>query len=381
MFRRILIYFTFWRVSLFFVAFLAIYFLPVFGARFPYADRVLEITHLPNWIWGFGNFDGVHYLRIAQDGYAAQYSQAFFPLYPILVRIFSYIIPKNPTLDLTFYNDPSYFYSGILLSNVFLLAGLYFFYKLLRLDFDKKTSALSVIFLLAVPTSFYFGAVYAESLFLFLTVLSIYFIRKKKFFLGAIIVAIATATRIFGIFLIPLYAIEALKSKNRINLIWTAISPIGIFAYVLFLKLKFNNPLYFFTSQPVFGASRSVNEIILLPQVIYRYIKIFFSINFASLPFFVAAVEFLYVLIPLVLLIMFFKRMRLSYWIFSVAALIFPTLTGTFSSMPRYALTYMLLLVPYLVVALGKYYKKAAVVLSVLGGILLGLFIRGYWIS
>lgn len=368
-------------MALFFVAFLSIYFLPVFGARFPYADRVLEVTHLPNWIWGFGNFDGVHYLRIAQDGYQAQYSQAFFPLFPILVKMFSYVFPRNPSLDLTLYTDPSYFYSGLILSNMLFLAGLYFFYKLVRLDFDKNVSLLSVIFLLVFPTAFYFCSIYAESLFLLLSVSSIYLIRKNKFFWGAVLIAFATATRVFGLFLILVYLIEALKSKNRTNLLWLLITPLGILAYMLFLKIDFNNPIYFFTSQPVFGASRSVNEIILLPQVLFRYIKIFLSVNFLSSSFFIAATEFLFSLVPLALLVLLFKKMRLSYWVFSIFALILPTLTGTFSSMPRYALTYMLLLVPYTIVWIGKYRKVAFVVLSLLEAVLLGLFVRGYWVA
>lgn len=381
MFKKIALYFTVWRVALFFVAFLAIYFLPVFGARFPYADRVLAITHLPNWIWGFGNFDGVHYLRIAQDGYQAQYSQAFFPLYPILVRVFAFFIPKNPLLDTAIFTDPAYFYSGLILSNGFFLAGLYFFYKLLRLDFKKEIALLSLIFLLIFPTSFFLGAIYSESLFLLLAVLSIYLIRKNKFFWGAAVIALATATRIFGIFLIPLYIIEALKSKNKLNLIWTIITPIGIIAYILFLKLNFDNPLYFLTSQPVFGASRTGGEIILLPQVIYRYVKIFLSTNVLSLPFFTAASEFIFTLVPLTLLLVFIKKMRLSYWIFSITSLLLPTLTGTFSSMPRYALTYMFLFTPYLVVWVKKYQKAVFVMLSALGCVLLTLFIRGYWVA
>jgi len=143
MFKKIALSFVGWRVALFIFAFLSIYLLPAFGARFPYADRVLEITHLPYWIWGWGNFDGVHYLRIAQDGYLAQYSQAFFPFYPLLVRIFSFIFPKIPNLDTNIFTDPSYFYSGLILSNIFFLASLFVFYKLLDIDFKKSVAVWS----------------------------------------------------------------------------------------------------------------------------------------------------------------------------------------------------------------------------------------------
>jgi len=88
--------------------------IPHFGNSFPYADRVLAITGLPEWIWGWGGFDGVHYLRIAQNGYQDLYYQAFFPLFLLLIRIFNFFPRLN--LDPRLYVDPSFFYTGILLS-------------------------------------------------------------------------------------------------------------------------------------------------------------------------------------------------------------------------------------------------------------------------
>src|SRR3989344_6875835 len=98
MFKKIFSLFLIWRIGLFFVAFLASFIFPGFKTSFPYANIALEVTNLPNWIWGFGNFDGVHYLRIAQNGYNAEFSQAFFPFYPLLINFFN-ILPKTLTLD------------------------------------------------------------------------------------------------------------------------------------------------------------------------------------------------------------------------------------------------------------------------------------------
>lgn len=381
MFKKILTTFFIWRIALFFIAFLSVYFLPVFGARFPYVDKVLEITHLPYWVWGFGNFDGVHYLRIAQDGYLAQYSQAFFPLYPILIKIFAAIIPKNPLLDTAFFTDPAFFYSGLILSNLFFLGALFVLYKLINIDFKRDIAFLSIIFLLVFPTSFFFGSIYTESLFLLLSVSSIYLIRKGNFFWAAVLIALATSSRVFGVLLIPLYLIEVYKSKNKLNYLWSLITPAGILGYMLYLKLNFNNALYFLTSQPIFGASRSVNEIVLLPQVIYRYIKIFLSVSIMSLPFFISMVEFLSVLIPLTLLLIFFKKMRLSYWVFSLSVLILPTLTGTFSSMPRYVLIPMIFIFPHLIIRFRKYVRSVILASVILGILLTILFVRGYWVA
>lgn len=358
MLRKIFFSFLTWRVALFLLAFLSIYFLPVFGARFPYADRVLEITHLPNWIWGFGNFDGVHYLRIAQDGYFAQYSQAFFPLFPILIRIFSFVFPRVTSLDTSIFTDPAYFYSGIILSNLFFLGALYVLYKLINIDFKKDIAFLSIILLLILPTSFFFGSVYTESLFLLLAVSAIYLIRKGHFFWAAILISLSTAARITGVLLIPLYLIEAFQSKKKINYLWTLITPLGILAYMYYLKVAFNDPLYFLTSQPVFGAGRIGNGIVLLPQVIYRYAKIFLTTKIFTLPFFNAFLEFAATLIPLSLLLAYIKKMRLSYWVFSISALLLGTLTGTFSSMPRYALISVIFLLPLLVSRLENLFGR-----------------------
>ena len=381
MFKKIASYFIIWRVSLFFIAFLSIYFLPVFGARFPYAERVLEITRLPYWIWGFGNFDGVHYLRIAQDGYLAQYSQAFFPIFPLLIRFFSLIFPRIPNLDTNIFTDPTYFYSGIILSNLFFLGALYMFYKLINIDFKKDVAYLSVILLLVFPTSFFYGAIYTESLFLLLAASSIYLIRKEHFFWATVLICLSTATRITGVLLIPLYLIEAFRNKKNINYVWSFITPFGILMYMYYLKSAFDNPLYFLTSQPIFGAGRSSSEIIFLPQVIYRYIKIFLTTAINSLPFFNSLLEFIFTLVPLGFLIAFFKKMRLSYWVFSISTLLLPTFTGTFSSMPRYALVPMVLLIPYLITPFRKFIRPVIPVSAFLAMILTMLFIRGYWVA
>jgi len=380
-FWKIFKYFISWRITLFVLAFLAVFFITKFGDRFPYVDRVLSITNLPSWIWSFGNFDGVHYLRLAQNGYNAEFTQAFFPLFPTLIRFFSFIFPKITNLDINIYTDPSYFYSGIILSNLFFLAALYIFYKLVKIDFKEDVAFLSVVLLLVFPTSFFFGSIYTESLFLLLTVSSIYLLRKGNFFWSAVLISLSTATRIVGVLLIPLYLIEAFKSKNKINYIWALITPLGIFTYMYYLKTAFGNPFYFFTSLPAFGTGRSTNQIILLPQVVYRYLKMFMATKILTLPFFNAFTEFVFTLVPLGFLILFIKKMRLSYWVFSVGALILGTLTGTLTSMPRYVLISVIFIFPHLIIRFKKYVRPFIFVSVALGILFVMLFVRGYWVA
>ena len=391
MFKKITISFLIWRVALFAVAFLAFYLLPIYGARFPYVDRVLTITHLPNWIWGFGGFDGVHYLRIAQNGYnSAVYYPAFFPIFPLLVRFFSVLIPKSSLLDTSMFVDPTFFYVGLILSNLFFILALYYLYKLFRIDYSSKVSWLAVILLLIFPTSFYFGSIYTESLFLLLSVLVLYESRKKNFLLAGIFCGIASATRIVGVFLAPVILIELylsvrnneIKIDNRkfiLSVVGLIVSVSGLFIYMFYLWKNFNDPIYFITAQPFFGAQRS-GTLIMLPQVIYRYIKIFITTPVVSLNFFIAALEFVVTLGSLTLLVIYFRKIRFSYWVFMFLALIVPTFSGSFSSMPRYILAAFSLL-PVLVTGWARHLKLLMTLSVILAIILLSLFIRGYWVA
>lgn len=372
-------YFLTWRIFLFVVAFVSAFLIPTFANTFPYVDRVLSVTHLPNWIWGFGNFDGVHYLRIAQNGYTAQFTQAFFPLFPLLINFFN-ILPRSG-IDQSMFVDPSFFTTGLILSNVFFIAALYYFYKLVEIDFDKKIAWLSVVLLLVFPTSFFFGSIYTESLFLLLTVLSIYLIRKNNFLLAAILIALASATRVIGVFLIPLYFIEAFKLKDKFNYLFGLLTTLGIISYMYYLNINFNDPLYFFNSQASLNTGRDSEGLIMLPQVIYRYLKIFTLNNPFTVSYFVSILEMLFTLLPLGLLVVYFKKLNISYLVFAVSSLLVGTLTGTLSSMPRYSIFAFVFLIPLI----AKYHPKYLKVIITLSTLLLitltMLFIRGYFVS
>ncbi len=375
MYSKIISIFIVWRVSLFIIAFLAVIFIPNFGAQFPYYQGELISTGLPSWIWGFGNFDGVHYLRIVKEGYASAYSQAFFPLYPILIKAFSF-------------GESVSFITGLLISNISFLLSLIVLYKLFRLDFTDRISWKSILLLVTFPTSFYFGAVYTESLFLLFTILSIYFTRKNDFLFAGLFAALASATRVIGIFLWPLILIEFIlylktRSVKRFDtfkaVIGMLIAPLGLIFYMMNLKIINDNPLYFLTATSNFGTGRS-EQIVLLPQVLFRYLKLFISIPILTPQFFIAVLEVLAIILPLVLIIIYWRKIRFSYLVFTLGVLLLPTLNGTFNSMPRYSLMAFLLL-PLVASFKSKYFILILLIFIILQIILVSFFTRGYWVS
>lgn len=362
-FAKIFLLFVIWRCFLFLVAFFAPNFIPQFGARFPYFEERLIASKLPHFIWSFGNFDGVHYIGIAKDGYAYQFTQAFFPFYPILMKIVSFV---------TFGN---FLIAGLVVSNIAFLIGLFIFYKLVKKTHNENIAYWSCLFLLSFPTSFYFGAVYTEGLFFMLIISSFYLYDQKKIWQASIVGAFASATRLIGIFLAPAFSARA-KTKFHISLL---IIPLGLISYMIFLKLEFNNPFYFLTAQTIFGQERSTTQIILLPQVFYRYLKILTTTS--GLVLATAAFELISTIFALSLLLIAYKKVKIEWLIFSVMAVITPTLTGTFASMPRY----ILIAFPIFIV-LGSI-KNVAVKIFILIIFLVLLtvatifFSQGYWVA
>lgn len=329
--KKSLIFTIIFRIYLHFLSLFAIKFFH-FKPSFPYWDSVLSKLG-PRWLWFWGNFDGVYYLRLAHSGYQDQLTQAFFPLYPILIKITDFMV-SNPLVN------------GLVISHLAFIGFIYFFIKLGDLDYKKSTLWQSLLLLIAFPTSFYFFAIYTESLFLFFATAAFYFSRKKDFPIACLLVGLATATKLVGVFLIPAilweyYSLHRKDYKKLLKLIpYALISSGGIITYLYFLQRKFNDVLIFISSQPGFGAGRSVDKLTMFYQVVFRYLKMFFLVDFKSDIYPILWLEFIASITFFILIIYaLIKKMRPSYLIFIIPTFLLPTLTGTFSSMPRYLLT------------------------------------------
>lgn len=330
--NEIFIKFLVWRILIFSVALLAVKILPL---RIGFTFLTPE-NDSRNLIQMWTNFDGVHYITLAIYGHGvanlSNLLYAFFPVYPWLVRTFEYVV-RNFTG------------SGVLISNVSFLLSLFLLYKLFRLDFKDRISKLALLLILIFPTSFFFGAVYTESLFLLLSVLTFYFARRRQFFPAGLCAAIASATRVTGIFLWPALLIEFylansknLKKMLNPNLVWLSLPPLGLLAYMRYQLLHTGSSIFFITSQAVIGSNRVISKIILLHQVFFRYLKMLIFVDHTDPLFFTVLLEFLCGAGALAILILTIKKMRPSYWLYCFLSFLLPTLTGTFSSLPRYVL-------------------------------------------
>ena len=339
-------------------------------------------------LWPWANFDGVHYLSIAGNGYT--YDARFFPLYPLLINITSKVFGDTSAFG------SIQFFAGFLISNLFLLASMLLFYKLLLLDFSKKIAKGGIFFLIIFPTSFFFISLYSESLFLFLLLASFYFARQKKWILAGLAAALLSATRIVGIFILPALIYEFFLSEKLIKIKfwnWFSLSNlikswpiylalIGIISYSWFNFVKWGNPIYFVLAQGDLGNSRSVSNFVFPPQTIFRYIKLFIFFPVSNYGWWLALFELsIFFLVSSLLIFAYLKKARISYLIFSLLAFLLPVSSGTFSALPRYAIVLFPIYVSFAFLGSKKIILLAGFLCIALQFVLLMLFSRGYFVA
>lgn len=155
--------------------------------------------------------DSVLFLNIAQNGYVNHGNDrlliVFYPLYPLLIRLVS-IIGFNLNL----------FISGLIVSTLSLIVACVYLYKLVLLEFkDKEIAFHSMKFLLIFPLSFFLGLVFSDGLFLALSIMTFYYLRKQKWLLAGLFGGLASLTRNFGILLLVPAVIEYLAATQFLD--------------------------------------------------------------------------------------------------------------------------------------------------------------------
>ncbi len=190
-------------------------------------------------VWA--SWDGDYYLKIAQNGYTLHGIElAFFPAYPLLIRLFALFDARWAPL------------AGFLISNAAFIAAMLVLWLQVRAEFGAARAWETIVAYTVFPTSLFFSAVYTESLFLLFGVLVYWFSVREKFFLAAILVALAALTRPTGVLfaLIPLGEI-LLKPKRdwaRAAVI-ALVSAVGLLAYGAYLWVTQGSPLAFLPAQ------------------------------------------------------------------------------------------------------------------------------------
>ncbi len=346
MHRKILLLFSAWKILVISFALIATFVLPFKEFPISFTADPIYGRHLPYLVWIWGNFDGFHYISLAKYGYTV-FQHAFFPLFPALINFLT-----------TFKIHPVI--AGQIISNLSFIGALLISFKLFSLDKKGGSFWLFGLAIILFPTSFYFGAVYNDSLFLFLATTSLYFARKKSWAAAGALGALATLTRLNGLALVFPILFEYLASqkqtevltwnigeikknaKNKLKksiilrdrIYFVVLIPLAFLSYLLFTQINYVSWTKIFSAMSVWNQDKIVFPL----QVFWRYIKIIGSGEFSNYVYQVALIELFFVLLYIAMLIYSFRKIRLSYWLFFAVSILIPSLTGTFQGMPRYGL-------------------------------------------
>jgi Gpi18-like mannosyltransferase len=318
----------------------------------------------------FFRWDSGWYLAIVQNGYfyvpGLQSSVAFFPLYPLLVKIFSFSIADSRM-------------TGIVISNIALFLAMICLLKLVRLDYEDENIALdSVVFALIFPTSFFLSVFYSESLFLFLSLACFYYARKHQWFLSSTAGYFAALTRTLGFSLfIPIlieYLTPTIPSNTKLakikkDILWLLMIPAGLLTYIFYLYVQFKEPLAFLKAESAWSRGFSLNLSTLMSIFNYDafYAAIFGGFTVASI---------------LVVVYLVYRRVRLSYVIYVVVQLFFVFTSGIIESLPRYLCVLFPLFLGFGLMARNKLFGDSLKFLSIsLLTLFVILFTNGYWFA
>ena len=324
----------------------------------------------------WARWDGGWYLDIAEHGYrfvpGEQSNVAFFPLYPYLLRLVHYIIPLN--------RDSGWLCLGIIVSNTALLVALIYFYRLIRLDYDRRTAARAVLYLCVFPTTVFLSAVYSESLFLALVISAFYYARAARWLFAGALTAAAALCRPPGVLLIIPLAFEYLSQKefrwHRIkpDCLALLLSPLALAGHLTLLRWRFGSWNVISKAEAIAGWNRSLT----LPSntLLHGLEHIRSSTGFHG------AFELFFTVALLGLTGFACFRLRPSYAIYAVVSILFITSWGELTSAPRFGLVIFPVVMALAILGQNKAFSRTYLVVSVpLAAISMVVFSQWGWVA
>jgi len=205
------------------------------------------------WLDGWARWDAGWYGHIATHGYvdqpvapAGQRNLAFYPVYPLTMRLVS-LSGLSPLA------------AGILVSNLAFLGALLLLHRMARARFGPEAAFRCVLLLSVFPFSFYFSAVYSEGLFLFLAVAALYLGGQGRWAAASSCALLCGATRVPGLALAPALALLYLERirfdlrKVRPDVLWLGLSVLGPVLFYAYLQVQFGDPWLAFKATRVAG--------------------------------------------------------------------------------------------------------------------------------
>ncbi len=340
---------------------------------YPLVSRKIPPTDIWDYLILLWNrWDALNYLQIASNWYVTngpgENLIAFYPFFPLLIRSFSRIFSNLTAI-------------AFIVANLASVLGLYAFYALARLDFNRRQSLTILCTLLLFPTAYFFNAPYTEGLFLLFAASSLYLARKRLWLSAVILAGVASLTRVLGLALFPALLIElCLQIRHRqtkwYNVFLLSVIPL-IFSYYLYINHTITGSIFGFRAAIQSGWSKSFawpwQSLWLTWQQVHPF-------PWSEYVLTNGVFELLAGLALLIACYFSFRKLRLTYTAFIAAATFIILSTSHLMSTPRYILSAFPVFLLAGFVRSSSWVGRGWIIISVLSlAVLLGEYISGWW--
>jgi hypothetical protein len=386
--KEALAVFVFSRLTILILTYLCVVLLPQVGGGF------LNCTHgiHPNpCLLSWYRWDSQVYVRIAFQGYASPPDVVFYPLWPLLLHVGGLLAGG--------FFPVSYYLAGLLLSNICFYFALVLLYCLLSEEFEPSLAKRALFYVAFYPYALFFFAGYSESLFVLLCIAFFLVLRRGKpldWWLAGGIGCLSALNRPTGVLLcLPFLVVYVQRfwfNAERDQYRWfqkvnalapIALIPAGLLLYAMYLGHTRGNPFIIQTEEAVTWN----RHFVWIWTTYHRMLKILFTSPLFSLDFVKDLLDLTFTTLPVVALLISWKRLPLHYSIFALAAFLFSISypLGTVNPMaaqPRYIMS----IFPFIVVFAiwGKWPHVDRLLLALWSSLLAFnciLFISHYWVA
>lgn len=295
------------------------------------------------WLAGWVRWDATWYWFIADNGYfyngpGQQAPVAFFPGYPLVLRLVSRVFPSTPL-------------AGIVLTFFLGLAATIVFHQWASRRLGGGAARMAVVALLLYPFSWFLvGAVYSDALFLLCAVGAFALLERDQIVAAGLVGALATAIRPVGPALIVAMCVFVVAktadreggwvrlphpSRLRLKDAGVLLSVLGLVGYAVFLQRAFGDPLAFIRVQSAEGWNHTADLSTLLKVPAWRTLA---SGNY-GLDWWRALAQGLVTLLAAASIPLIWRRLGSAYAIYVALLVVVPVATSAdFTPMGRYLL-------------------------------------------
>jgi hypothetical protein len=285
----------------------------------------------------FTRWDSGWFSDIARGGYryveGGRSNVAYFPVYPMLMRYVGRLF--GPRIS-------DMYIGGIVVSWTAFVLAMIVLYYLARLDLPAPRAERAVLLTTIFPFAFFFGVVYTESVFLLFVLSSFYAFRTRRWLWGGLFGAVATATRVNGIFILPALAwiawrtVQPERRERALALAGLALVGSGIGIYSIFTYSLTGNPFewaasiqrwgYYPGGSPLVAPFRLARALIVHPYAFLagERMGVYDTLNGVMALSFAVSVPFVW------------RRLNAAYGMYLLANLWLPLSSGQYEGLGRY---------------------------------------------